>query len=45
MTAKTMRSFAAGLIVATSVCGAVYFSSPNEATTTTSQTESKAIRS
>lgn len=41
MTAKTMRSFAGGLIVAASVCGAVYFSNPSEATTTTSQTEVK----
>jgi antirestriction protein len=34
MTAKSMRSFAGGLIVAASVCGAIYFFSPSEATST-----------
>ena len=32
MTSKSMRSFAGGLIVAASICGAVYFSGPSEAT-------------
>lgn len=32
MTAKSMRSFAGGLIVAASVCGAVYFLGPDEKT-------------
>ena len=36
MTAKSMRSFAGGLIVAAGVCGAVYFFGPGE--TTSSQT-------
>ena len=39
MTAKSMRSFAGGLIVAASVCGAVYFFVLSEATS--SQTVSK----
>jgi hypothetical protein len=39
MTAKSMRSFAGGLIVAASVCGAIYFFAPSEATST--QTVSK----
>ena len=30
MTAKSMRSFAEGLIVAASVCGAIYFFAPSE---------------
>lgn len=32
MTAKSIRSFAGGLIVAASVCGAVYFFGPDEKT-------------
>jgi cell division protein YceG involved in septum cleavage len=32
MTSKSMRSFAAGLIVAAGVCGAAYFSGPSKAT-------------
>ena len=39
MTAKSMRSFAGGLIVAASVCSAIYFFAPSEATST--QTVSK----
>lgn len=31
MTSNSMRSFAGGLIVAASICGAVYFSGPGEA--------------
>ncbi|MBS4200540.1 endolytic transglycosylase MltG [Bacillus sp. FJAT-49732] len=31
MTSKSMRSFAIGLIVAASMCGAVYYFGPNEA--------------
>ncbi|KAB2338063.1 endolytic transglycosylase MltG [Cytobacillus depressus] len=33
MTSKSMRSFAGGLIVAATLCGAVYFSGPAKATT------------
>lgn len=33
MTANSIRSFAIGLIVATSVCGAVYYSGPTEGKT------------
>ena len=34
MTSKSMRSFAGGLLVATGLCGAVYFFGPSEATST-----------
>ncbi|WP_057915161.1 endolytic transglycosylase MltG [Peribacillus muralis] len=37
MTSKSMRSFAGGLIVAASLCGAVYFFEPAEATVTSEQ--------
>lgn len=34
MTSKSMRSFAGGLLVATGLCGIVYFFGPTEATST-----------
>ncbi|MBS4222055.1 endolytic transglycosylase MltG [Lederbergia citrea] len=34
MTCKSIRSFAGGLIIAASTCGAVYFFGPSEATST-----------
>lgn len=34
MTSKSMRSFAGGIILATSICGAVYFSGPSEVKST-----------
>ena len=39
MTAQSMRSFAGGLIVAASVCGAIYFFAPSEATSTKTVSE------
>jgi hypothetical protein len=47
MRAKMMRSFAAGLIVAASICGAVYFSNPSEVGSTegTSQPTEEQMKS
>ncbi len=38
MTVNVLRSFAAGLFVATTVCGAVYFTGPNKASSSETET-------
>ncbi|QED48142.1 hypothetical protein [Cytobacillus dafuensis] len=43
MKANSMRSFAAGLIVSASVCGAVYFAGPNKAASTQKTVEKPTV--